>query len=892
MKRPALSERRGSNRPPILARALLRLCLPARLREAIAGDIEEQWQASGRNARRYWSDALQSIADCWRGRFEPSYDDRGGRRADAVARTLGQDARFATRMMLRAPGFTLAAVLTLAVGIGGSTTIFSAVYPVIFQPLPYPNAERVLFICDRGQDGSCLDVTFGTYRELLARRRTFESLAVIRPWQPVLVGTAEPERLEGERTSAAYFDVLGIQPALGRGFDPADDRPGGPRVVILSDGLWKRRFGADPSIVGRDISLGGIRHTVIGVMPRSFENVLAPAAEVWTLLQYDPALPRDGPEWGHHLRMVGRLRPDTSLVAARDDVDGIARAPLPDFPRVPWASLQNGFVTQRLHDELTRGVRPALLAFSGAVALVLLIAAANVSHLLLARTVQRRREFAMRAALGADGRRLTRQLVVEGLLLAAPGGALGILAAHAGVDALVALGPLGLPRLDAIAVSGPVLAFAAIVTIAVGLGVTLLPALHAIRGDLQHALREGGRTAAGGPRRARQALVVAEVALALVLLVSAGLLFRSLRELVAVSPGFDPSSLVTAQVQVSGERFREDAAVRQFFGHVVERMEAIPGVTAAAATSLLPFSGAIDRYGVQLERAAAAVDAEADTSAYRYAVTPRYFDTMKIPLRRGRLLDARDRAGAQPVVVISESLARRGFPGLDPIGQRMHVGPTDRPWFTVVGVVGDVAQASLERDDASAVYVAPSQWHFADGTMWIVARATAPEGVPAAIRGAVASVDRHQPVVRMTTMPALLAGAAADRRFALFVFGVFGGVALVLAITGLYTALARSVTERTREIGVRAALGATRGEILAMILRQGLGLTAVGIALGVGGAAASTRLLETFLFGTSSVEPSTYAAVTALFSLVATAACLVPAVRAVSIDPAITLRAE
>ena len=879
-------------RPPPLARALLRVCLPARLREAIAGDIEEQWHGADRDNRVYWRGALSSIADCWRDRLRraPAGDTQVAE--DRAWRALQHDARFAVRMMLRTPGFTLAAVLTLAVGIGGTTTIFSTVYPVVFQPLPYPNADRVVSICDRAQDGSCIDVTFGTYRELLARNQLFESLGVARPWQPVLAGSSEPERLNGQRVNAAYFDVLGIQPSLGRGFDAADDRPGGRRVVILSDGIWKRRFGSDPAVVGRDVRLGDVPHTVVGVMPRSFENVIAPAGEVWTLLQYDPGLPREGREWGHHLKMIGRLRPGVSVAAARNELDSIARAPLPAFARVPWALLAGGLITRPLQDELTRNVRPALLAFSGAVVLVLLIAAANVSNLLLARTLLRRREFAMRAALGASGGRLVRQLLVEGLLLAAPGGALGVLAARLGIDAVVALGPAGLPRIDAIGISGPVLAFAAIVTIAVGLGVTWLPAAHAIRGDLQHSLREGGRGTTGSARRARQALVVAEVALALVLLVSAGLLFRSLRELVSVSPGFTPSSVVAAQVQTSGARFREDAAVWQYFEQVMERVAAIPGVSAAAGTSLLPFSGDIDRYGIQTDFAPARGDAEPDTSAYRYGVTPGYFEAMRIPLRRGRLLDARDRADTQRVVVISEWLARRRFPNVDPIGKRLYVGPTDRPPYTVVGIVGDVMQASLETDDASAVYMTPSQWNFADASMWIVVRAPAGEGIAASIRAAVWSVDPNQPVVRLTTMDALLAAATSDRRFALFVFGVFGAVAVLLSVTGLYSALARSVTERTREIGVRAALGASRSEILSMVLRQGLALAVIGVATGVAGAIAVTRLLETLLFGTTATDPVTYAAAAALFLAVAALASTVPALRAATIDPAITLRAE
>ena len=877
-------------RPPILARALLRLLLPSRIHEAVAGDLEEQWHASRRSRVGYWTAALRSIADAWHGADRPA----GAKPEGAVWRALAEDARFSARMMGRHRGFAASAVLTLAIGIGASSAVFSAVWPVLFDPLPYPDSERIVLVSDRTSDGAALDVTYGTYRELLARTRAFESLAVVRSWQPVLAGRTQAERLEGGRVTAAYFDVLRTALALGTGFDPADDRRGAPRAIILSDSLWRRRFAADVAVLGTEVTLGVSRYTVVGILPRSFEDVLLPGAEIWTLLQYDPALPVDGAEWGHHLRMVGRLRAGHAIDAARRELGEIARAPQPQFPRVPWASLANGFVVDALQDDITRGARPALLAFSAAVLLVLVIATANVANLLLARIVQRRREFAMRAALGASRGRLLRQLLVEGLMLALPAGALGLLVARSAVTALLTLGPVALPRAHTVHVDGRVLAFSMALTFLVGMAVAFFPAVHASRGGLQSTLRDGGRTSAGGARAIRHTLVVAEVALALVLLVSAGLLFRSLNELVAISPGFDPSGVVVAQVQTSGEKFREDDSVRQFFGTVVEHVASLPGVTAAAAASQVPFGGGMtDRYGVSTERIdAGAGDAAEDGSAYRYSVTPDYFRVMGVPLRRGRLLEDTDRRGAQPVVVISESLARRRFPGVDPLGHRLHVGPTDRPWFTVVGIVGDVIQESLETGEANAIYVTPAQWHFSDPTMWIVAQADAAHGLPAALRGAVQSVERDQPVVRLTTMDALLAGATADRRFALFVFGGFGAVALLLAVTGLYSALARSVTERTREIGVRAALGASRARILALILRQGLGLTAVGVVLGIAGALAVTRLLETMLFGTSAVEPWTYAAVTGLFSLVAAAACLVPAARAAAVDPAITLRAE
>ena len=874
----------------LIPRLLVRFCVPRHLREAIAGDLEEQWAVSGRSGQ-YWKAAILSIVDCWRGRLQSPVELHSSS-GDGRLASAAQDVRFAARMMRRAPGFSTAAVLTLALGIGGSTAIFSTVKPALFEPLPYADAGRIMAICDRTPDNACIDVTFGTYREVLSRNRSFDTLAVIRSWQPVLSGNGPAERIEGLRVSAAYFDVLSTKPVLGRTFTDADDLPGAPRVVMLGDGLWRRRFSADPRVVGRDVSLGNVIYTVVGILPRSFEDVMSPRADAWTPLQYDPALPVDGREWGHHLRMIGRLRPGVRAGVAAADLDEIARAPLPDMPRVAWAALTNGFNVSSLQDNLTRSVKPVLFAFAAAVTLVLAIASANVANLLLARAFHRRREFALRAALGAGRGRLVRQLLTEGLLIAFCGGALGVLAAQVGVDALVVLGPAGLPRLEAVRVDGAALSFALALTIVVGLAIAVIPAFQTFRGDLQRSLRHNTRTAAGGHRTARQTLVVAEVALALVLLVCAGLLFRSLSGLVAIAPGFNANHLTAAQVQTVGSRFQQIAASDQFFQQVVERVRAIPGVSAAAVTSQLPLSGDLQGFGVHTEYAPQ-VYADQDRSAFRYAVSPAYFETMGIPLRRGRLLEARDRADAARVVVISDTFARRRFAGVDPIGQRLRIGPNDSPWFTVVGIVGDVKQVSLGiQGDEDAVYVTPSQWHFADPAMWVVARSTVNDGLALAIRAAVSGVDTNQPVVRMTSMNALLDGTTADRRFALLVFAVFGGVALVLSVTGLYSALARSVTERTREIGVRSALGASRGEILSMILRQGLALALAGVAAGIVAAMTVTRLLETLLFATEPTDPLTYAATAMLFMAIAAMASSVPALRAATIDPAITLRAE
>jgi putative ABC transport system permease protein len=808
-----------------------------------------------------------------------------------VIDTLLADLRYAARRLRSHRGFAAVSVLTLALGIGASTAIFGAVNPILFESLPYPHARRIVMIWDYGNDGSRLDVTFGTYRELVERSRSFDAIAVMKPWQPTMTGSAEPERLDGQRVSASYFRVLDVSPALGRGFDPSDDRLNGPKVVILSDGLWRRRFGGDRTIVGRQIIVNGDRYAVVGIMPPRFENVLAPSAELWSLVQYDASVPLQGREWGHHLRMVGRLRPGVGTDQATRELATIAHAPVREFARPPWAALEQGLIVTSLQDDVTRGVRPALLAVLGAVLLVLTIACVNVTNLLLARGAQRRGEFALRAALGAGQARMIRQLLTESLLLATLGGALGMVVAELGVRALVALSPRELPRVGAIGLDATVFAFALGITTLIGVVVGLIPALQASRGDLHPGVQHSSRRTAGGHQATRRTLVVAEVALALVLLVSAGLLLRSLQRLFAVAPGFDASHVLTMQVQTPGYR-SDDSVTHRFFGQALEAVRHVPGVAAAAFTSQLPLSGDFDLYGVHFESTPTG-NLESQNGAFRYAVTPGYFETIGIPLRRGRLLDARDVTGAPAVVLLSETFAKSTFPGTDPIGQRLRVGPNDGPWSTVAGVVGDVKQASLAVSQADAVYITTSQWRFTDRALWLVVRARGDAAALApAIRSAIWSVDGDQPIVRVATMENVLAASAAERRFVLVVFEAFALAALVLAATGLYGVLSGSVTERMREIGVRSALGASRPNILALVVRQGMTLTALGVAIGLSGAALASRALVTLLFGVSRLDPITYLGVIALLLGVSGIACWIPAWRAARVDPSITLRAD
>ncbi len=808
---------------------------------------------------------------------------------------LFHDLRYALRQLRKNPGFTCTAIVILGLGIGASTAIFSAVNPILFEPLPYPHASRIMMIWYAAEDGSRIPQTFHTYRELAERSRSFDAIAVMKPWQPTLTGADRPERIDGQQVSASYFRTLGVAPVLGRDLQDSDDVLHGPKVAIISNGFWRRCFGGDPTIIGRQVALDDDSYTVIGVLPREFDNVLAPTAEVWSPLQYDTGniASIETREWGHHLQMLGRLREGVSINQARSDLDRIAHTPMPEFPRPDWASLNRGFIANSLQDDVARGVKPALFAVLGAVTLLLMIACVNVTNLLLARGAQRRGEFAMRTALGALPSRVIRQLVTESLLLAILGGACGMMVAGFGVRTLVAISPPGLPRVNAIRFDGVVFAFAFAITALIGLAIGLIPALHSSWGDLRLGVQQSSRRTAGGQQLARRSLVVAEISLALVLLVSAGLLWRSLERLFATNPGFDASHVLTMQVQESGRQFDTDGARDRFFTRALEAVRQVPGVTAAAFTSQLPLSGDFESFGVQFQ-----LDPNDNSEAgLRYAVSPGYFETMRIPLRRGRLLDEHDVAGAPQAILLSESFAKRKFPGQDPIGQRVRVGPdighADRPWGMIVGVVGDVKQASLALNASDAFYTTTAQYSWVDNVQSLVVRTRGDAAALApAIERAIWSVDKDQPIVRVATMSNLLDRSEAERRFVLILFEAFGLVALTLAATGIYGVLSGSVNERTREMGVRAALGATRGDILALVIRQGMTLTVLGIVIGLCGAVAASQALVTLMFGLSRLDPTTYLGVVGLLAGISLIACGVPAWRAAQVDPSITLRAE
>lgn len=824
--------------------------------------------------------------------------ERSVERVEFRFETVIQDIRYGIRQLRNNPGFAVTAILVLGLGVGATTAIFSAVNPILFKSLPYPHPDRIMSVFEK-KDGGARLPSFATFRGIAERSQSFDAMAAMKVWRPAMVGIGEPEFFWGQRVSVDYFRTLGVLPALGRDFQAADDQHHGANVLILSNRLWRRRFGADPNIIGRGITLETSRgfdatssYTIIGVMPAGFENVLSSTAEVWAPLQYDASLPLGGPEWGHHLTMIARLKPGISKEQATSELDAL----LPPFGNAhakgfdTAGGIPAGVILTSLHDNLIAGVKPALLAILGAVILVLLIACVNVTNLLLARAAQRRGEFAMRAALGAGQTRLLRQLVTESLLLALLGGLLGVAIAEIGVRGLVALSPPGLPRVEAIRVDTAVLVFALVITTCIGLAVGLIPAIQSARSDPQASLKQSARQTAGGHQVVRRSLVVSEVALALVLLCSAGLLLRSLQRLFSVDPGFDATHLLTMEVQESGSRYIKDDDRARLFDEAREAVSHIPGVESAAFVNQLPLSGDYEVYGIEYE-----AFPHQDDAAFRYAVSPDYFETMRIPLRRGRFLNERDRTTAPTPVLISESLAKRRFHDLDPIGQRVRMGPdmgrADAPWAEIVGVVGDVKQLSLAVGEADAFYT--SHWAWVDNVQTLVVRTHGdPTALVPAVRNAIWSIDKDVPLPRIATMESLVSATEAQRRFALILFEVFALAALLLAATGIYGVLSGTVNERTREIGVRAALGASRGDILSLIVQQGMRLTVLGVAIGLGGAVAASYALVTLLWGVSRLDPVTYSGVIAVLLAISAIACWVPAWRAAHVDPAITLRAE
>jgi len=816
---------------------------------------------------------------------------------------LPHDLRFALRNLRQRPGFTALTALTLALGIGATSAIFSVVNGVLLRPLPYDQPAGVVLVHTRLEGTPGRELSLPEFFDLREQSRSFSRVAAFANGSLTLTGSGTPERLQAGYVTAEAFPVVGVSPARGRGFSAEEDLPGRPPVVVLSDGLWRRRFGADPEVVGRTLILDDVPTTVLGVMPPGFQlptHFAGPGMELWTLLRLDPSVDRSERGW-HWLTVLGRLRPGVDVEAAGRETASLMAGMLQRFPNEYDADF-TGSVSPAI-DVLVGDIRPVILVLMGAVGLLLLIACANVASLVLARAEARHREIALRAALGARAGRIVRQLLTESAVLAVAGGLLGLVLALWGVRALVAVAPPTLPRLEAIGMDGWVLAFTAVITLTTGMLFGLAPAMQAARADLSLALTEGGRGGSAGLRgqRFRRGLVVSQIALALVLVASAGLLIQSFARMRGVDPGFVPERLLTARVELTPVRYQSNEEIRAFYQRLVERLEAIPGVRSAAVVKALPM--------LQLELGDWSFVREGRHSlpptpsewnlAYWQTMSPEYFETMEIPVLQGRGLEAGDRLGSPGVAVINRTLARQVWPDGDALGQRilMGGGATDSIWRTIVGVVGDVRHRGLDAEPRPEIYLPYAQFPAGTGTpqrtLRIVMRSEGdPVQLTGALRAAVAELDSDLPVGDIQTMEEALGSWAAERRLTMTLVGAFALLALALGAVGVYGVMAHFVGQRTREIGIRMALGAVPREILALVLSQGARLAFLGIAVGLVGAFAATRLLASLLFGVGPTDPTTFLATAAALSVVAGAASVLPAVRAVRTDPVDALRSE
>jgi predicted permease len=806
---------------------------------------------------------------------------------------LFQDVRYALRSLARAPGFTLVALATLALGIGGTTAIFSVVDGVLLRPLPYPDPAAIVRVSRStatDPQGGFSAADYLDYRNL---NRSFTAIAGFRQDVIDLTGGAEPVRLTALETTAAFFDVFGIPALHGRVYAEPADSPRGPRIAVISEGMWTQHLGHDAGVVGRTIRLNGIPTTVVGVMPAMFRH--PPNPDLWMLapndvptspvaIEGDPIANREV----QYFEVVARLRRDVSLALANDDLRTVGERLAREHPA---SNEGEQAVAVPLQESLVGDVRTALLVLLGAVGFVLLIACANVAGLLLARGAARRREFAVRAALGAGRARLVVQLLTESLVLALAGGTLGLLVAHWGVTALVALAPESIPRLSDVGLDPRVTLIALAASLCVGLLFGIAPAFHGARGEVSADLKDGGRT--GTPRtRTRNVLVVGEVALALVLLIGAGLMLTSFARLQAVDPGFTIRSLVIVGVPVPQARY-DNAAQRRFYTQLFERLRANPVTYRSALAFPTPFGGANAAGSYTVEGAPPQSRADR-TVAQLGAVSPGYFQTMGIPLLRGRDVALTDTHDGLNVALINQTMADREWPGQDPIGQRVAIGgePSDPDsWITVVGVVGNSHRADLQSGPEPTVYLPHTQ--FTLPFMGVVARSDAGEAAIAnAVRAAVRSLDTELPIEEVETLERVLERVTGQPRFRALLIASFAGAALLLAAVGLYGLISYSVAQRGPEIGVRLALGATPTQVGRQVLRQGMLLAGAGVGLGLAAAVAATRLLQGLLFSISATDPRVYSTLAALLLVIAALACYVPARRAMRVDPMTALRSE
>ncbi|HXL21524.1 MAG TPA: ABC transporter permease [Candidatus Dormibacteraeota bacterium] len=811
-----------------------------------------------------------------------------------VLETFLQDVRFALRMLRKNPGFTAVAVLTLALGIGANTAIFSVVYAVVLKPLPYPHAEQLVNVfAANAQEGIAgTGISYANFVDLRAQGHIFTELAVTQFHQLTLTGHGEPAIVDSSVVTPQLFSLLEQKPIAGRTFFPDDGKVGAPPVVLLSENLWRASFGADPSILGNSINLDKRPFTVVGVMPAAFRYpALTSNGQVWIPLAQDPLfgswLQRRG---GHWLRVIGRLKPGVSQAQVEGELAAISARLAKEFP-----AENSGWTihTLPLQQMIVGDVKPSLLVLLGAVGLVLLIACANIANLLLTRATSRAREMAVRSALGAGRIRIIRQLLSETAVLGLLGGAVGIALAYWGVQSLTSFLPADLPRTDEIRVDHFVLGFAVILSILASCGFGLAPALFAADSHLQMSLREGGRSGESGKqRRARGFLAAGEIALAMVLLVGAGLLLRSFANLVSMSPGFDPAHIVKADISLPQFQYATPQQWAAFSSELLERVQSEPGMRDSAFVVPVPI--AQGKVNLAFDIAGSpSLSAGSSRLADYVSVSPEYFRVMGIRLLAGREFNAHDVIPSPRVTMISDALARRYFPNQDPLGKRLTFGfPLDSAGpREIVGIVADVRDIELGQAPEPMMYVPFAQAPFWGGAV-VVKSTLSASSVAAALRADVRKIDKDLPVTDVATMPELLRASVEQPRFRTFLLGTFAAMALVLAAVGIFGVISYSVSCRTREIGIRVALGSSRTSILRMILRETLTLTVAGLALGVPCALVASRLAKHMLFGVSANDPATFSAVAAGLATVALLAAYVPARRAMRVDPMVALRHE
>ncbi len=819
---------------------------------------------------------------------EPVFERSG--RFNLLADLL-HDLRYAARMQRKNPAFTVIAVIALALGIGANTAIFSVVNTVLLRPLPYKDPERLVMVWeDASRHGYPRDTpAAANYVDWRDQNQVFEGMAAIADISFNLTGAGDPERLEGRRVSATLFPLLGVEPQIGRVFTAAEDQPGSQHVVLLSYRLWQRRFGGDPNIVGKPLTLNGESYIVVGVMPASFQFPTSDD-EAWVPIAFTQ---QEASSRGrHYLEVLARLKPGVPLAQAQSDMTTIATRLQQQYPE---QNADLGAVVQPLHEHLVGDIRPALLILLGAVGLVLLIACANVANLLLARAAVRQKEIAVRVALGAKRRRLIRQFLTESILLSTLGGIVGLGIAYGGLVLLKAFIPENISQAREISLDFKVLAFTLLVSVLTGVIFGLAPAIQAARFNQIDTLKEGGRDAAtgGSGKRLRSLLVMSEVAISLVLLIGAGLLINSFLRLRNVDPGFRADNLLTMKIVLPEPKYAKFQPRAAFYTDLVQRVQSLAGVRSAAVTTNLPLYRQGNSVSINIEGRPAPPPGQ-ELIVVTRIISPGYFDTMSIPVLKGRPLTDHDTETAPNAVVISETMARRFWPGEDPLGKRIAAWAVKTPedWAQVVGVVKDVRQFELTADPKPQMYLSYRQVGFFAPRDLVVKTDVDPASMAATVRKAVWDIDKDQPVSNIRTMEEILSESIARQRFSMLLLAIFAGVALVLAGVGIYGVMSYSVAQRTHEIGIRMALGAQTGAVLKLAVGYGMKLVLIGIVVGLIAAFALTRLMATLLFGVTATDPTTFTLISLLLIAVAALASYIPARRATKVNPIIALRYE